>query len=55
MSLRDVKLWLAYYGDFSDCVVFTSELEALRYAVENSMLVQRIEPGVSIREQTSRR
>lgn len=55
MSEPVVELWLAYHSDHSDYAVFTSELEALRFAVDNSMLVQRIDPGESIRDQLRRR
>lgn len=32
-------VWLVYYADKSAAVVFSNELEALRYAVENKMRV----------------
>lgn len=41
--------WLAYYEDWSDFVVFASELAYLRYAVEHSMSAKRIKYGERLR------
>ncbi len=30
-------IWVAYYSDMSACGLFTTEVEALRHAVEHSM------------------
>lgn len=46
-------LWMAYYEDFSDVLIFGSELEALRYAVNLTMRVKPLELGKSIRDQVS--
>lgn len=46
----EVKLWLAYYADGSSFVVFDNELEALRYAVANTMQVVPLELGKPLRE-----
>lgn len=32
--------WVAYYSDWSGVAVFPTEIEALRYAVSRSMLVE---------------
>ena len=40
--------WVAYYPDLSGVAVFSSELEALRYAVSRSMLVKFLEYGKEI-------
>lgn len=37
--------WLAYYGDFSAMAAFAEEVEALRYAVDKSMMVKRVTWG----------
>lgn len=43
------EVWVAFYNDLSDVVVFLTEVEALRYAVErDGMRVARMEPGVSL-------
>lgn len=44
--------WLAYHGDFSGLAVFSEEVDALRYAVENSMKVSYVLWGEELREQT---
>lgn len=41
------RCWLAFYGDRSDFVVFTTEAEANRHAVAHSMLVSELEYGQS--------
>ena len=33
------ECWIAYYHDYSGVAVFETEIEALGYAVENSMQV----------------
>lgn len=35
----DPKVWVAHYGDWSGIAIFGEEIDALRYAVGNSMLV----------------
>ena len=42
--------WVAYHGDFSGFVIFDKEIEALRYAVENSMMVAFIPFGQDVRK-----
>lgn len=50
--LSDPKntVWFAYHTDLSGFAVFLDELEALRYAVENSMQVREVTQG-SVHEQ----
>lgn len=44
-------IWVCYYADFSDVVVFNheDELEAQRYANEHNMHIMHAAPGVSLR------
>lgn len=35
-------VWLAYHLDWSNFALFGTEIEALRYAVDNSMRVQAV-------------
>ena len=50
------QLWLAYYEDFSDVIVFDDELAALRHAVNGtSMRVKALELGKSVRDQITGR
>lgn len=37
--------WIAYYSDWSGIAVFGTEIEALRHAVEHSMIVQFFQWG----------
>lgn len=41
-------LWIAYYSDWSEFVVFDSEIKCLRHAVENSMQVVQIALGEGV-------
>jgi hypothetical protein len=43
-------VWLAYYSDWSGMAVFATEIEALRYAVEKSMIVSPVVYGVDLKE-----
>lgn len=43
--------WVAFHYDFSEVVVFRTEIEALRYALDNHMHVKRVKFGVSLRKQ----
>lgn len=36
-------VWFAYYTDLSGFAAFRSEMEALRFAVEHSMRIKRIQ------------
>lgn len=45
-------VWLAYYADRSGMAVFDRELDALRYAVEHSMLVTRWTFGTDLAKAT---
>jgi len=47
-------IWVCYYVDFSDVVVFNheDELEARKYANEHNMFVVHAAAGVSIRDLT---
>lgn len=47
------SLWFSYLPDFSDMIVFESELEALRHAVRSGEKVHRLELGRSLRKQAS--
>jgi hypothetical protein len=47
------RVWIAYYADYSEIVVFDTELDCLRQAVEHSMLVCYGYCGIGIREQTA--
>lgn len=43
-------VWVAYYQDYSGVVVFETEVEALRYAVNEGMgYVVRFESGDKVR------
>jgi hypothetical protein len=42
-------IWVAFYSDLSETVVFDSELAALRHAVEREMSVKFIQYGEAIR------
>lgn len=42
--------WIAYYGDYSDAVIFDDEIDALRHAVEHAMSVKFLLWGMSIKE-----
>jgi hypothetical protein len=46
----DVIGWLAYYSDWSGMSVFKDEINALRFAVENSMLVMPLRDGDDVRK-----
>jgi hypothetical protein len=41
-------IWVAYYYDRSGVAVFETEIEALRYALANSMQVKRAPFGVDL-------
>lgn len=43
------QCWVAYHTDYSGIAVFSTEIEALRYAVEHGMKVERHESGGEIR------
>jgi hypothetical protein len=49
MPIRD--LWISYYESEFDAVIFASELEALRYAVEHGWKVRELQLGLSLRQQ----
>lgn len=42
------EVWIAYHTDYSDAVIFEKEIDALRYAVDNSMKVKKVSNGQSI-------
>ena len=44
------KFWVAYTFDYSEFAVFESEIECLRYAVDNHMVVDEVPYGHGIRE-----
>lgn len=44
------KVWVAYYVDWSDAAVFTSEIACRRHAMENEMRAAQIPLGVNMRE-----
>lgn len=46
----DGPVWLAYYQDWSGFAVFSTELLALRYAVEKTMAVTELPFGVDPRD-----
>lgn len=42
--------WVAYYPDYSNIFVFSTEIEALRYAVEHAdMRVKQLTNGEELR------
>lgn len=41
-------IWIAYYSDWSSVVAFTDEVDALRWAVKNTMLVKFVEFGAEV-------
>jgi hypothetical protein len=43
-------VWVAYHSDWSDFVIFRSEMKALRHAVDNTMGVVFVPFGRSPRE-----
>jgi hypothetical protein len=43
-------VWLGYHEDWSGMAVFSSELAALRWAVERNAAVTRVPFGVDLRE-----
>jgi len=43
------KCWVAYQSDFSEIAVFESEIECLRYAIDNGMLREEVPYGHGIR------
>lgn len=47
---RTEGCYIAYNDDWSGMAVFSSEVQALRYAVERSMKVARVPFGVDLRE-----
>lgn len=46
---RPWTVWVAYYSDWSGIAVFSTEIEALRYAVERGMQVKGLESGDELR------
>jgi hypothetical protein len=42
--------WLAYDSGFNRAAVFSSEVQALRYAVVNGLRIERVSYGVDLRE-----
>ena len=54
VSYGQPDLWLAYYEDFSGLVIFASEIEALRHAVDHTMKVAKIRAGEDLRDQALR-
>lgn len=46
MPEADAEVWVVMYADMSSVVIFEHEIDALRYAVENSMTtVKRVTFG----------
>lgn len=46
-------IWLAYYEDWSGCSAFSTEVDALRYAVTRGMQVKRVRFGQDLRDQVN--
>lgn len=50
-----VVIWATAYNDMSSIVIHLSEIEALRYAVDNRMdIVRQVRPGSCLRDQLSK-
>lgn len=49
--MSDKGVWVAYYSDQSAFVLFETEIEALRHAVEMSMQVKFMTFGTALGEQ----
>jgi hypothetical protein len=47
-SRRMKGVWIAYYSDLSSVVPFRNEVDALRHAVEHSMLLRFLEFGTDL-------
>lgn len=43
------ECWVAYYNDYSGITVFSTEIEALRHAVNHGMAVTSLKSGEDLR------
>jgi len=43
-------IYVAYYSDFSDVIVFEQEIDCLRVAVEKHMEVAMLQSGSSLKD-----
>lgn len=44
-------IWVAHHEDFSEFAIFAEEIECLRYALDHTMSVARVELGRGVAEQ----
>jgi hypothetical protein len=51
--LTPPEAWMAYLSDMSSLVIFPTEIEALRHAVEQGMQVKRLGWGENIHKQVT--